>query len=64
MKIGAKSSGKPAAGSNNEHGCEVNVSFSLISLFVSPAPFNFLFLFLLSFQHQAVPFKTLVLSFL
>ena len=58
----AKSSGKPAAGSNNEYGCEVNVSFSLISLFVSPAPFNFLFL--LFFQHQAVPFKTLVLSFL
>ena len=40
-KIWAKSNVKLAAGYDNEHGSEVNVSFSLFYLFVVSAPFNF-----------------------
>ena len=54
-KIGAKSNGKPAAGYNNKHGCEVNVSFSLISLFVScSVQFSFSFSFI--FSTSSCPF--------
>ena len=41
-----------------EHGCKVNVSFSLISLFVAcSVQYSFFFFFF-----QAVPFTTLIFS--